>query len=161
MFAEARLQSACCDLFADVVRTTGSGRLLVTGCSMLPAIQPGDLLIVQRQAMEKLQPGQIALYVREGKLTAHRVAKVGVDYLVTRGDSLPAFDSPIRFSEVIGRVQSIQRNGRTVSPRFSVWKRMISAMLRRSELCLAVYLRMRSRILYLRAPAVPSQLRAQ
>jgi hypothetical protein len=67
---------------------------------------------------------------------------------------------PIQFTEVLGRVESIQRNDRTVSPRFSAWKRMVAAMLRRSELCLSIYLRLRSRSSKVSVSATPSRLSA-
>lgn len=146
MIREAHLQSACCDLLADVVRSTGSGSLRVTGCSMLPAILPGDVIVVQRRPLCELTRGQIVLTIRDGKLSAHRIVKISDQYLVTRGDALPVADLPVQFAEVIGRVEGILRNGRTVSLKFSTWKRMVAAILRHSEWCTQLYLRLGSRI---------------
>jgi signal peptidase I len=146
MISEADLQSACCDLLADVVRRTGSGNLRAMGCSMLPAIQPGDVLDVHRRPFDELQVGEIVVFLREGKLTAHRIIRILGEHLVTRGDSLPTADLPVRFSEVIGRVEGIARDGHPVSLEFSVWRRLIAAILRRSEWSLQLYLRLGFRL---------------
>ena len=146
MIAEAHLQSVCCDLLADVVRSTGSGKLRVAGSSMLPAILPGDVLTVQRRRSDELRPGEIVVIIRDGKLTAHRIINISEEDLITRGDSLPTVDLPVQFPEIVGRVESIRRNGRQVSLKFSGWKRTIAAILRRSEWCTGIYLRLGSRV---------------
>jgi signal peptidase I len=146
MIQEAHLQSACCDLVVDVVRSAGSASLGVMGCSMLPAIRPGDVLMVERHHSDELQPGQVILYSRNGKLTAHRIIQVSDEYLLTQGDSLPSRDLPVRWSEVVGRVTGICRNGRPVSLQRSPWQSVVAAILRRSELCIRLYLRLSSRV---------------
>ena len=71
MTQQTQRHAVCCELIQDVARTTGEVRLRVTGASMLPAIWPGDLLTVRRCDLSELEPGQIALYRRDGKLTAY------------------------------------------------------------------------------------------
>lgn len=139
------LQTACCDLVAEVVRDAGSASLRVTGLSMLPAIRPGDVLQVEHQAPEELRPGQIILYSRNGKLTAHRIVSIAGGYFLTRGDRLPTCDLPVRSREVIGRVESIRRKARTVSPDLSFWQHLAALVLRHSEGCTKLFLRLNSR----------------
>jgi signal peptidase I len=146
MIQEAHLQSACCDLVVDVVRSAGSASLRAMGCSMLPAIRPGDVLAVERHNSDELQPGEIILYNRNGKLTAHRIIQVLDESLLTQGDSLPSRDLPVQFGEVVGRVIGICRNGRPVSLQRSPWQSVLAAILRRSELCTRLYLRLSSRV---------------
>jgi signal peptidase I len=146
MMQETQLQSTCCDLVADLVRSAGLARLRITGCSMLPVILPGDVLTVGRSDCDELMPGQIILYNRDGRLIAHRVIRVLDESLITRGDSLPAADMPVQFTEVVGRVEGILRNGRPVSTRPSYWQRGTAWILRHSEWSTSVFLRARSRL---------------
>jgi hypothetical protein len=128
------------ELFADVLRQFSTARLVVTGASMLPAIWPGDVLTIQRKELAELRAGEIVLAQREGKLIAHRVTSVG-DHLITQGDSMPQGDPPFTTSEILGRVVSILRNGRDMPLEQSLWQRAVSAILRRSDFCMRMTLR--------------------
>lgn len=146
MTRESHLQAAFCDLAAEVVRSTGTVNLKVTGQSMLPAIWPGDLLTIGRHSPQSLRPGQIVLFQRGEKLTVHRIVCLSGEQIVTRGDSVPSPDSPIPPSEVIGLVTAIRRNGRPVSLRLSFWKRAVASFLRRSEWFTWLFLRLSFRL---------------
>lgn len=141
---EPHLEAACCDLVEELVRRRGSARLKVTGFSMLPAIWPGDVLTVQRQSPESLRPGQIVLYRRKKKLTAHRIIGVSAGHLVTRGDSVPSPDAPVAWDEVVGRVAGICRDGRAVKMQPSFFRGAGAWILRRSERCTRLLLRWRA-----------------
>jgi signal peptidase len=146
MMPETHLDAACCDLVADVVRSKGIASLGVTGSSMLPAIRPGDVLTIKRHKQEELQPGEVVLFRRNGRLTAHRILSSSIDGLLTQGDSLPAMDQPVPAGEVVGLVVKIERNGRTLSPRRSFGQTCAAAMMRRSEWCKRIYLRLSGKL---------------
>lgn len=156
MIPETHLQAACCDLVADVVRDAGRASLRVTGLSMLPAIRPGDVLSIERvetnraganrAGANELRPGQIILYSRNGRLKAHRIVSIRSEYVVTRGDRLLSCDVPVRSSEVIGRVASVRRNGHPVSLEQSFWQRLAALVLRHSECCTKIFLRLSSKL---------------
>jgi signal peptidase len=129
-------------LVADVADNFGEVRLRVTGASMVPAIWPGDILTVRRVDPEELRPGQIVLYRRQANLIAHRVTRVVADHVVTRGDTLPVADAPASMDDVVGRVVSLERNGRRVCPQETLWPAAVSLILRRSDFCLRVALRL-------------------
>jgi signal peptidase I len=139
---ESHIQSACCDLVAEVARSHGRVRLKVTGASMLPVIRPGDHITVQRCNPRELQPGEIILFQRNGGLTAHRIVEASETSLITRGDSLPTNDAPIGPGEVVGRVELATRNGRTVGLEPSALQRLVAALLRYSECFTRIYLRL-------------------
>jgi signal peptidase I len=109
-----------CELAAEILRSFGALRLQVTGHSMLPAIWPGDVLLVQRCDFGEISPGEIVLYARESHLVAHRVIRAGArledPFLVTQGDALPAQDSPISPAEFLGRVSQIIHAGERRAP---------------------------------------------
>jgi len=144
MMALAKYEQACCDLVVDVIRNAGSASLRVTGCSMLPAIWPGDVVTVERHASNQLQPGRIILFSRDGRLTTHRIVRVSQEHIVTRGDSLPALDVPVQHTDVVGQVAGICRNGHPVNPQYTLFQRLISSVLRNSELCFRLFQRLTS-----------------
>jgi len=125
-----------CELVAEVARRFGEVRLRATGASMMPVVWPGDVLTVRRCDMEELQPGDIVLYQREGKLVAHRITRINGDLLITRGDSVRHDDSPVRKSDVVGQIVSLRRWGHRVPSGLSFWSRTGSYILRRSNFCL-------------------------
>jgi hypothetical protein len=140
MIRETHFEAACCDLVAELVREAGSASLKVTGLSMLPAIWPGDVLTVRSQSPDLLLPGQIILYQRNGRLTAHRIIRVAGDELITQGDCVPSLDQPVSASEVLGRVVAVCRDGRTVELQQSLGQRAAAWVLRRSEWCTRILL---------------------
>jgi signal peptidase I len=137
------------ELAVEVARTFGRLRLRVTGTSMMPAIQPGDLLSIDRVNLRDTSPGEIVLFARGGRLFAHRIVHAsGGDSdpcLVTRGDRLIETDPPVFQSELLGRVTSIERAGSQVRSRPGSWldgpNRVLGCFLRSSDRATVFYLR--------------------
>jgi signal peptidase I len=146
MIPEAHLQAACCDLVSEVVRISGKGQLRAMGGSMLPTLWPGDLLTVRRLEPHELRAGQVVLYHRDGRLTAHRILRISGGVIYTRGDSLPLCDPPVNAGEVIGQVESILRNGRRLDPTPTFWQRITAWLLRRSARFTWFFVRLASRL---------------
>src|SRR5882724_4175462 len=91
-------QSAKCALFAQVISRCGKAKLKALGTSMVPSILPGDTLVVERSEVSRLVAGDVAVYLRFGRLFAHRVIRVvdePVAALVTRGDAMECDDPPV------------------------------------------------------------------
>ena len=136
------------ELVTEVVCAFGSVRLRVTGTSMVPAVQPGDLLSVRRVDLREASAGDIVLVAREGRLFAHRVVAKGGSsrdpYLLTRGDRLRENDPPVSRSHLLGRVASIERGGRRVHPR--TWLErpdgMLGRLLRASDRSTFLFVRL-------------------
>jgi signal peptidase I len=129
-----------CELAAEVLRSSGTLRLRVTGWSMLPTVWPGDTLIVERVDSAEVAEGEIVLFSRERRLVAHRVLKNKGSEMSTRGDSMTAVDSPVNKNELLGRVDSIVRNGRRIEPRrtLGAGERAIASIVKRSEVAARV-----------------------
>jgi len=109
----------------------------VTAWSMLPAIWPGDTLMIESAPVGDVTEGDIVLFGRERRLFVHRVVKkIGGSKFVTRGDAMSALDPVIGHHELLGRVSSIQRNGRCIAPRprRSVAERAIAGLVRNSQI---------------------------
>ena len=133
------------ELLAEAARNFGEVRFKATGDSMLPSVWPGDVLTVRRQSFSESRVGQIVLCSRGGQLMAHRIVSVEADRLITRGDSLPYNDAPVHEDQILGRVVSIARNRRPISPDFTLRRRMAAWLLRRSDLAGRVLLGLGSR----------------
>lgn len=104
------------ELLADVLRSGGTVTLRVFGGSMWPWLRSGDALSVRREDAARIHPGEVVLFVREGRLFAHRVirkiARDGRAVLITKGDALPRADAPLDARELLGRVFHVRRAGR-------------------------------------------------
>lgn len=119
-FNRSEEHSLKCEIAAEALRSFGSLRLRVTGHSMLPAIWPGDTLMINHCEISQIVPGNVVLCSRQNRLWAHRfvriISDVGSPQLITQGDSLPNPDPPISPSELLGRVSEIIRRGQCIRP---------------------------------------------
>ncbi|UCH05785.1 MAG: signal peptidase I [Candidatus Thorarchaeota archaeon] len=91
---------------------TSSPLVVVTSESMIPALYPGDLLVLQGRAVEDISVGDIIVYVDDWYTDApivHRVVEIqvvtGTYYFFTRGDANHANDIGNRtIDEIVGVV---------------------------------------------------------
>ncbi len=134
-------------LLAETVRMRGGVRLPAVGTSMVPAIQPGDVLTIQSVEPQKVSPGDIVVYKRERMLVVHRIVRTCVSlseqYLVTRGDRMLRNDAPVLADELLGRVACIERKNRRVNLRsVSNWaEQALCVVWRRSDRATYLFLR--------------------
>ncbi len=102
-------------LAADSLRRGGRLRLQVRGESMLPLLWPGDAVEIADCTLEDIQPGEIVLALREGRLFLHRFrAHRGQDGFLLRGDSMAAPDPIFPSNAFLGRLVHVTRAGRTI-----------------------------------------------
>jgi len=138
-----------CELAGEVLRSFGNLRFRATGWSMLPAVWPGDTLVVERVSHDQVDVGNVVLVGRYGRLCAHRVVSraegSASSCWITQGDAMPAHDRPVVESELLGRVAYVIRAGKRITMRaeLTVVERLIAEMVRRSVLAgrALVYLR--------------------
>jgi hypothetical protein len=136
--AQATADAAKCQLAEEVLRSFGSLRLGVTGCSMMPSVWSGDVLEIRREDPAIVSIGDLILFGRGGRLFAHRVVaiwgKTNAMRWVTQGDGLDVPDAPVLPVEFLGKVTAILRGERRIEPRRSMnWgERVIARMVRRS-----------------------------
>jgi hypothetical protein len=111
-------------LAEEIVRTFGEVRLRVFGTSMVPAILPGDHVVVRRASIENISAGEVVLFSQNGRLFVHRVAgrqtaasEAGMSELrlITRGDRLRHDDPHVTPSQLLGRVISVERDDQPVA----------------------------------------------
>jgi hypothetical protein len=149
-------QEACLDLAAEVLHRFGEVRFVAHGSSMIPSIYPGDLLTVRSESIAHAGCGEIVLFLLGGRFFVHRVMRKWPErnrvVFSTRGDALTQEDPSVDGSQLLGRVTSVLRHGRSVklATHANPWTRFLRWSVRNSETfakaLLATHL-LRSRIL--------------
>lgn len=114
---EDLLTAAGPSLLAESLRRFGTARLRVAGTSMLPAIRPRDVLVIETRPLEQIRVSDIVLFRLAGRLFVHRVVgrsadESGAPTLVTRGDTHRHDDLPIAASQLLGQVVTVWRGRR-------------------------------------------------
>ena len=142
LFADAsvgQVHALKCELAGEVLRSFGSIRFKATGWSMLPAVRPGDTLVIERVSPDQVRVGDVMLVGRDGRLRAHRVVSVaegcGSPRWITQGDANPAPDPPVNEGELLGRVDYAIRAGKLVPvcAELSVVDQLMAKIVRRSK----------------------------
>jgi Peptidase S24-like len=107
------------ELAAEVLHRFGEVRFIAHGGSMVPSIYPGDLLTVRSESVADARRGEIVLFLLGGRPYVHRVMRKWPErnrvVFATRGDALPKEDPSVDASQLLGRVTSIQRHGKSVA----------------------------------------------
>lgn len=79
-------------------------RLKVRGESMLPTLWPGDIVEIASCSLGDVQPGDIVLAMRDGRLFLHRLVAAQPSGFVLRGDSVPDPDPLFPPEALLGRL---------------------------------------------------------
>jgi hypothetical protein len=102
-------------LLSQALQAIGAVCLRAFGGSMGPAILPRDILVIAGCGIDDLQPRDVVLFTRDGRLFAHRLLEVGIRagrrLLVTRGDAMWSADAPVDAADLLGRVVAVGRQG--------------------------------------------------
>jgi signal peptidase I len=129
-----------CELACESLVRSGSLRLKVNGWSMIPTIWPDDVLMISRISDEDIQIGRIALYRRNHRIFVHRVVvpqySGDTERVLLRGDCMPQADPPVPVGDLLGKLDFIVRNGRTIKPSqsASLAHRAAASLVRRSKM---------------------------
>ena len=125
-------------LAIDLLRSVGEAQLAVSGGSMLPSLWPGDILEIHRVPEEEVSKGDVVVFARQNRLIVHRVTQITRQgdrmTVITRGDRSARADAPVSANELLGKVRSVRRGDRVITPRLTDWTQLASWTLRRSEI---------------------------
>jgi signal peptidase I len=93
--------------------------LRMSGSSMSPAIEDGDVITVEPVAEEPVKQGDIVLYhSRFDTAVIHRVIRLerssAERSIVTRGDAASHNDVPVPLHRILGRVKRVERLGERI-----------------------------------------------
>jgi signal peptidase I len=106
-------------LAVDLLKAGHLLRFRARGSSMHPLVRDGDILVVRPAELDEIKVGDVVLYrAPDAGIVAHRVVQKqtrgGRALLVVRGDATGTPDPQVLWSQVLGRVASIERRGRTI-----------------------------------------------
>ena len=105
----------------DALRSGATVRFRAEGASMYPTIRDGDIVIVSAVSARNIVRGDVLLCRHDKRVLAHRVVAVttcdGALFFELRGDAKGSSDAPVGASAVVGRVISVERNGRLIGLR--------------------------------------------
>jgi hypothetical protein len=135
------------DLAAETLLHFSEVRFVARGSSMLPSIFPGDCLTIKTFVADAPQVDDIVLVRRNNDFLVHRVVRILTDqpqqmYLL-RGDALTQDDPPILRCEILGRVTSLVRAGKSlpIPENITVSQRALRSLVRNSSVATALLLR--------------------
>jgi signal peptidase I len=110
----------------------------MSGGSMSPAIEDGDVVTIEPVGETQLRAGDIVLYQsRSDTAVIHRVIKIDRSSperaAITRGDAASQTDPPVPLSRIIGRIKLVERAGEevdTARPRRGLIRYVVRALRR-------------------------------
>jgi signal peptidase I len=92
--------------------------LRMSGSSMRPAIEDGDVVTIEPITDEPIRQGDIVLYhSRFDTAVIHRVVRIDKSAersILTRGDSAAQNDLPVSIHRILGRVKLVEREGERI-----------------------------------------------
>lgn len=109
--------------YEEYIEKNGSLTYSNVGVSMLPLLRQGrDLFTIEKSKSGRYRKYDAVLYRRPHKgakndtqYVLHRIIEVRPDSYVILGDNCVAKEYGIKDSDILGRMVSITRNGRTIS----------------------------------------------
>jgi len=96
-------------------------RLRVSGSSMAPLIEPGDVVLVRHARLADLRRGDLLLIEQEGAFLVHRLVAADAHGVRTKGDNASHADSPIAPQDVLGHVVAVEKDGRRIDLGVGRW----------------------------------------
>jgi signal peptidase I len=108
-------------LIRDLHAAGASARLRVSGGSMSPTIRDGDVVLIDPVTPAELRRGLIVAASIDGRLTIHRVIAVrrkgGEIRVRLRGDNRVEADPWVGTAELVGKIDRLERDGRSLPAR--------------------------------------------
>lgn len=134
------------NLVEDLLRQGKEVRFAAPGSSMWPVIRENERITIEPVGRAPLETGDIVLYRRGKRVMAHRILRiepaadcaaadaVGALRLILRPDAQGAGEEAVTASQVLGRVISVERGGKSVEPGSRTGRAglLIAKLLRRS-----------------------------
>lgn len=107
------------ELSTELLRKGQSVRFKAPGRSMNPTIKEGETITIQPVAASTVGKGDIILYSFKKGFIAHRVVRIlrkksDAPSFIMRGDASGASDCPVSAQQVLGKVISVEREGRNL-----------------------------------------------
>ncbi len=108
-------QQLALELAQGSLTEAGLLRLRVSGESMVPALRPGDRVVIHPILVQDLQVGDLLSFRQGPAVVTHRVVRSSGRDFLTKGDNLRQPDAPVSPQEVLGRVVQVEQDGKVRS----------------------------------------------
>jgi signal peptidase I len=128
--------AAFVNVVSDLLRRGHSVRFRARGGSMHPTIREGEAITVAPVRPAGIRRGDVILCRVGQGVIAHRVARVargpdGARLFIPRGDASQSRDEPVGEAAILGKVVTVEREGRTLDPaawsvRTLAWARAVA-----------------------------------
>jgi signal peptidase I len=125
------------ELLIDVLHRGAAFRFRAKGFSMSPFIKDGDIITVSSLSGDMPRFGDVVAFVnpRKEELVVHRViGKRDDSRFFIRGDNLPTQKHLVPISQILGKVEKVERGGKAVSLGLGQEKTLIALLSRRGIL---------------------------
>jgi len=102
-------------LFEDILKSGSDLRVRVTGRSMSPFLQGGEVLTIRKVPLASLRRGDLIFFKdSRGYPVLHRLIRKKHSnskfIFQTKGDALVGFDEPVLHEDVLGKAFKIEKN---------------------------------------------------
>ncbi len=117
---------------AETVRrelARGQYRAPVTSASMAPLARPGDAFIVEPLAKRAPRFGDVVAAIAGPQAVMHRVVRKRPGFYITKGDSSPYADEPVRKKDILGRACALEKSDGRAIPLNTLRGRLVGAAL--------------------------------
>ena len=109
------------EVAVNLLQNGQSVRFQAPGRSMKPSIREDETIIIEPITPSEVRKGDIILYNNHTGVIAHRVIRIErkdtsqpPDSFILRGDASITNDKPVAAEQILGKVVSVVRNGRTI-----------------------------------------------
>lgn len=105
---------------------SNSVTITVKGFSMMPMIRNNkESVRIEPCRAQELKTGDIVLFRYKGNCILHRYIRKEADTFIMRGDNVFTHCESCKAEDIIGKVASITRNCKPISPNSKLWKPII------------------------------------
>jgi signal peptidase I len=127
------------DISTELLSRGYSIRFRPGGHSMHPTIRDGEVVTVSPVDARMVKRGDILFYRSEHGVIAHRVVRIREEksaqrVFILRGDASHSCDEPVRAEQVLGRVISVERDGRKIDLTNRRFRLLSAARVRASQI---------------------------
>jgi len=127
---------ALIELMTAVLEKGSSFRFLAKGFSMTPFIKDGDVVTISPFQSRKASMGEVVAFIKPQtqNLAVHRIIGKSKARFLLQGDNVPEADGLVPEEQLLGYVEKVERQGRSVNLGLGPERRLIAFLNRKGWL---------------------------
>lgn len=123
--------AALVELMTAVLEKGRSFRFLAKGYSMTPFIRNGDVVTISPFLGRRANMGEVVAFIHPHGLAVHRIIGRRTSHYLIQGDNVPEADGMVPERQLLGYVDRVERQGRTVNLGLGPERRVIALLNRK------------------------------